>query len=70
MFPAAITDKKTKRIDFFIFCFGLAEANEKEAERISEQLQFAGISSSGADGAVSSVQSGNFCFLYLPSMRF
>ncbi|KAJ6745749.1 TRANSLATION MACHINERY-ASSOCIATED PROTEIN 22-LIKE ISOFORM X1 [Salix koriyanagi] len=36
----------------------LKEANEKEAERISEQLQFAGISSSGADGAVSSVHSG------------
>uniref|UniRef100_A0A6N2L1F8 Translation machinery-associated protein 22 n=1 Tax=Salix viminalis TaxID=40686 RepID=A0A6N2L1F8_SALVM len=36
----------------------LKEANEKEAERISEQLQFAGISSSGADGAISSVQSG------------
>ncbi|KAG5244146.1 translation machinery-associated protein [Salix suchowensis] len=36
----------------------LKEANEKEVERISEQLQFAGISSSGADGAVSSVQSG------------
>ncbi|KAF9681012.1 hypothetical protein SADUNF_Sadunf06G0181400 [Salix dunnii] len=36
----------------------LKEANEKEAERVSEQLQFAGISSSGADGAASSVQSG------------
>ncbi|CAK7352948.1 unnamed protein product [Dovyalis caffra] len=35
----------------------LKEANEKEAERVSEQLQAVGISSSGADGAAS-VQSG------------
>ncbi|KAL9400073.1 hypothetical protein Peur_009034 [Populus x canadensis] len=36
----------------------LKEANEKEAERVSEQLQSAGISSSGADGAASYAQSG------------
>ncbi|GMI97932.1 hypothetical protein like AT5G11900 [Hibiscus trionum] len=36
----------------------LKEANEKEAEKVSEQLQSAGISSS-ADGAASSAQPGN-----------
>ncbi|KAB5514097.1 hypothetical protein DKX38_028003 [Salix brachista] len=37
----------------------LKEADEKEAERVSEQLHSVGISSFGADGAVSSVQSGD-----------
>ncbi|KAJ6732590.1 DENSITY-REGULATED PROTEIN-like protein [Salix purpurea] len=36
----------------------LKEADEKEAERVSEQLHSVGISSFGADGAVSSVHSG------------
>ncbi|GLT85546.1 hypothetical protein SLE2022_037340 [Rubroshorea leprosula] len=36
----------------------LKDANEKEAEKVSERLQSAGISSAGADGAVSSAQSG------------
>jgi len=48
----------------------LAEADEKEAGRVSEQLHSVGISSIGADGSASSVHSGNFCFLHLPSMRF
>jgi hypothetical protein len=74
LFPAAITGKKTQRIDLFflilVFNFGLAEANEKEAERVSEQLQSAGISSSGADGAASFVQSGNSCFLHCSAKGF
>ncbi|GLT25577.1 hypothetical protein SLA2020_006980 [Shorea laevis] len=36
----------------------LKDANEKEAEKVSEKLQSVGISSAGADGAVSSAQSG------------